>query len=362
MQDADHYSQLRDVLDKHPSGCPEGPGIIEILQTLFSPEEARVAASMVFVPRPVDWIAPRAGLEPVEVAPMLAGLADRGLTYSRTKDGVCGYALLPVMPGLFEFPFMKGERTELQEKLAALWKEYLPVLSRGFGSPGMSMSRIIPIQEQVESVPGILTFEMIDSLIDSAKSIGIAHCACRESEQNCDAPREACMVFDETCDYLVERGIARYLTHEEMKEKLREFDRAGLVHQVNNSMDKTSFICNCCRCCCMLLRSASAFGNTFVYASSGFVPEVDTGECDACGICAEERCPVGAMAVTDGTAVVEEALCIGCGLCVTGCPNDALVLARREAAAQPAQTTRDMGVVILQEKGKLADFVEMHSK
>lgn len=95
----------------------------------------------------------------------------------------------------------------------------------------MRFSRVIPIQEEVESIPGILTYEMLDRMIDAAKSVGIGHCACREANRKCDAPREACMLFDETCDFLVERGHGRYLNKEEMKRKLREFDEAGLVRR-----------------------------------------------------------------------------------------------------------------------------------
>lgn len=355
------YGELRRLLDNHPSGCPDDPVIFEILSTLFSEEEALLACALVFVPRPVEWVSGRAGVPPGEAEQMLESLADRGVVFAREKEGKRGYALLPVMPGIFEFPFMKGEHTELQEKLSALWKVYMPVLSRGFGTPGMRMSRVVPVQEEVESVPGILTYEMIDALIDGARAVGIAHCACRESEGNCDAPREACMVFDDACDFLVERGFARYLTREEMKEKLREFDKAGLVHQVNNSKDRLGLICNCCRCCCMLLRAASEFGNPNVYASSGFVPLVDAESCAGCGVCADERCPVGAVELIDEVACIDVATCIGCGLCVTGCQNDALTLVRREAVIEPADTTRDMGLKMLQDKGKLEEFIKLHS-
>ena len=39
-------------------------------------------------------------------------------------------------------------------------------------------------------------------MIDQARVVGIGHCACRSTMQRCDAPREACMMFDDTCDFL----------------------------------------------------------------------------------------------------------------------------------------------------------------
>jgi Fe-S-cluster-containing hydrogenase component 2 len=70
---------------------------------------------------------------------------------------------------------------------------------------------------------------------------------------------------------------------------------------------------------------------------------------------------MGAITVVEGTSSVDEAMCIGCGLCVTGCPNEALHLVVREDAAAPPATSRDVGLVLLQEKGKLQRFIEINS-
>jgi electron transport complex protein RnfB len=354
------YVKLRELLDIHPCGCPEAPEIYEILAILYSKAEARVAGGMTFVPRPAEVIAGKTAMDPREVRTHLESLADKGLVYARDKEGERGYALFPIMPGVFEFPLMRGEHNETTERLACLWRAYFPRLSQSFGSENMRFSRVIPIQEEVESVPGILTYEMLDRMIDAAKSVGIAHCACREANRKCDAPREACMLFDETCDFLVERGHGRYLSKEEMKRMLREFDEAGLVHQVNNAKDKLTFVCNCCPCCCGLLNAQLSFGNPHVFFGSGFIPQVDGDACNGCAICSEQRCPMGAIELIEEVASVDREKCIGCGLCVTGCPNQALGLVRRDAVPEPADTVRDMGIRILEDKGRMRDFLELN--
>lgn len=360
MQKNEVYEKLRELLDKHPMGCVPEPEIYEILKILFTEEEARVACGLTFIPKPVAEIAQRAGVNTDEAKIRLESLANKGIVYAREKNGIWGYALLPVMPGIFEFPYMKGEKTETLEKLSPLWKSYLPKLGKHFGSPGMSFSRIVPIQEEIISMPGILTYEMLYNLIDNAKSVGIAHCACRENYKNCNAPRDACMLFDETCDFLVQRGFARYITKEEMKEKLREFDHYGLVHQVNNSKDKLTFVCNCCPCCCGLLRALTELGNPYVFANSGFEPSLQGEICSGCAICADERCPMDAITIIDELPKIDKNKCIGCGLCVTGCPDDALKLVRREKVLEPANTVREMGMKILEEKNKLEDFIKLN--
>ncbi len=358
----DVYEELRKLVDSHISGCPPAPEIDEILRILFTPEEAEVALGLGFKPAAAEDVAARTGTDAETARLSLESLADKGLVFARDKDGRRGYAILPVMPGLFEFPFMKGVRTGEIDRLAELWKGYFPILARGFGAPGTSFSRVVPIQEEIDNRPGVLTYEKVYELIDRAKVTGIAHCACRESERACDAPTEACMLFDETCDFLVERGFARYLSKDEMKAKLREFDEAGLVHQINNSQDRLTFVCNCCPCCCGLLRTFTEFGNENVLTASAFVPRVDEDLCVGCGTCAQERCPMGALEVIDEAVQLDEARCIGCGLCVTGCPNGALALERRREVPAPPETRAEMAVRILTSQDKLDDFMKLMNR
>ena len=353
------YENLRQLLDRHPTGCPPAQEIIDILNLLFSEEEAEVALALGFRPYPVDVVATKVGLDLQETHKHLEALADRGVVFAKEKNSTWHYALLPILPGLFEFPFMKGERNPTLDRLSHLWETYLKKIGEELGSPSMAFARVITIQEPIANEPEVLPYERLYELIDQAEVLGIAHCACRESSQKCEAPREACMLFGDTCTYLVERGFARYITKEEMKEKLREFDAAGLVHQTNNSRDRLTFICNCCPCCCHLLRFLTELKNPHVLASSGFIPQNNLELCSGCGICADERCPMGAIRMEEEEPEIEIELCIGCGLCVTGCPEGALELVRRETVPTPAPTARDMGFQILKDKGKLEGFLPL---
>jgi len=54
-------------------------------------------------------------------------------------------------------------------------------------------------------------------------------------------------------------------------------------------------------------------------------PRVDTEKCTGCGICVNV-CPVEAISLDGGMAVVYEGACTACGLCVNECPNAAIAL------------------------------------
>jgi Fe-S-cluster-containing hydrogenase component 2 len=62
-----------------------------------------------------------------------------------------------------------------------------------------------------------------------------------------------------------------------------------------------------------------------------------------------------AIDVTDGIAAIDLVRCIGCGLCVTTCPTDAIELVKKDEDQlyEPPKTGMETYVRIMQERGKL---------
>ncbi|MCP4133793.1 MAG: 4Fe-4S dicluster domain-containing protein, partial [bacterium] len=187
-------------------------------------------------------------------------------------------------------------------------------------------------------------------------------CACRVSVKGCDAPTDVCLVFSFTGKFLVERGYAREINKKEAMKVLDRSEENGLVHTSNNSADKAGVICNCCSCCCTILRGKTQLNHPHAFSPSRFEALVESDDCTNCGVCYEDRCPVNAIEVKDDVAFVDAKNCIGCGLCVSTCLTEAIKMIERENIPEIPANLKEMGVKVLQEKGKLDKFMKVMSK
>ena len=104
-----------------------------------------------------------------------------------------------------------------------------------------------------------------------------------------------------------------------------------------NTETEQYFICNCCECCCPTLRGVKILGGDAVFNSFYFA-EIDSEACTDCGVCKEERCQVAAIEETDDGFRIKKEQCIGCGLCVTTCPTEAIKL----IAKKPDETVKPL--------------------
>ena len=187
-----------------------------------------------------------------------------------------------------------------------------------------------------------MPYESATALLDGAAAWGVVDCICREQQKlvgkGCAAPMDVCMVMSATKGAFDQSPGIRALTREGALATLRKAEEAGLVHSTSNTRGDIWYMCNCCTCCCGILRGIAEFGLQHSIARSAFCMRVDQAACTACESCLE-RCHFGALTVHD-VARVDAARCIGCGLCASVCPSDALSLERRPDAPDVPEDMR----------------------
>jgi NAD-dependent dihydropyrimidine dehydrogenase PreA subunit len=197
------------------------------------------------------------------------------------------------------------------------------------GSAGSSV--VVPINLSLDASQKVMSGKQVVGLLRSARTIAVNPCECRSNLNNCDAPKDVCVLLDSTAEKQIAEGSARRIDLGEALAAIREAEDAGLVHLIiHEEGRRPSAVCSCCPCCCQELNSLLRFGNLDAVLQSDYVVEKDEGKCVACGACVE-RCCFGAHAGGDGEVAYDIEKCFGCGLCVAACPEGALKLMKRVA-------------------------------
>ena len=101
---------------------PNNDTLINILQTLITEEQAKIL--LIFRKRSlnINQIKSKTDLDEKTLEKMLNELMDNGLIMGipSRSTGIMVYYLVSILPGLIEYPFMKGEKGKKQKKLAKL--------------------------------------------------------------------------------------------------------------------------------------------------------------------------------------------------------------------------------------------------
>lgn len=321
----DIYEHLADALDRLPNGFPRTPSGVEItlLKRIFSPNEASLASQLRGDMEAVDVIAERVGLPIEEARAKLMEMVRRGLVWFNKKAGKPRFRLAPFIVGIYE-----AQLERMDHEFAHLVEKYMADGgAAGIMGPEPALHRVIPAQGTVKS-EWILPYDDVKAILMSARAFRVNDCICRTQQEHigrrCDFPIRNCLSFSS-----VDRPPRPDdISQEEALTILDQTEEIGLVHTVSNVIEGVGYVCNCCGCCCGILRGITDWGVENSVAQANYYAVIDSDECVGCGLCIE-RCQVNAISEQDGVAIVDRERCIGCGLCVTGCPNEAAVLQRK---------------------------------
>jgi electron transport complex protein RnfB len=163
-------------------------------------------------------------------------------------------------------------------------------------------------------------------IVANAGQVYLRDCVCRVRERAC--PPEAwnvCLLFEHASEDQLRD--ARPITLDEALSVLQASAEQGLINQLfyrRNSLQLTE-ICSCCTCCCAPLRNLKETGNYAEQLRSGYVAVSDEALCVGCGLCLDS-CFFDARRLDDGVLTLADERCFGCGRCVESCPEGAIRL------------------------------------
>jgi len=335
------YKQLAEQLDKIPNGFPATESGVElkILAKLFSPEQAEIACAMNLEPESPEVIAGRLGREKGEVYTTLKDMVKKGLIGIERGKGGFNFKLIPFIVGFYE-----NQNAQIDAEFARLFEDYYRQAAHKIMTLKPSVQRIIPIEKTIPVNIRVMPYQRASTYVENSKSWGVLNCICRVQKEligeGCGHTKENCLVFSSRPRQFDRIDSIRALTKEEALDILEQAEQEGLIHSVNNIQEGVDYICNCCSCCCGVLRGMIEYGSPQAVAGSEFQAAVEASLCSGCGTCLE-RCQFQALSLVDEICEVKTDKCLGCGLCVSTCPTQALHLVEKSTSEPPPESEKE---------------------
>ncbi len=207
--------------------------------------------------------------------------------------------------------------------------------------------KLVTLKEDLNLSPPekVIPFKVArDVIVGANDTIAVGPCACRANSDNpCLPPtQDICLYLgDPFASFIVESNPNHRKISQDEAVKVLEFAHSkGFVHSIyfkKETGNRQRGICNCCSCCCLGVRMWNQLEGTVpIIAASGYVAEVGN-DCNGCGACADKTCHFNAIRMSeDGQeAMINEAKCMGCGVCVDVCPIEAIKLRREPSKGDP---------------------------
>lgn len=326
----DTYKKLAEKLHKLPQGFPATESGVElkILKKIFTPKEAEMALKIRPLPETAEAMANRLGKPLDEMQSILDSMVKKGQIGSAKMQAGQVFMLVPFVVGIFEF-----QLNRIDKELAELVEEYAPNLMGTLGQHTPSLMRVIPLNIEIDAEHQVHPYEDLRKVMDKAKSFQLQDCICRKEQElqgkPCKHTVEVCLGFSNHEGAFDKYPRGRLISKEEALDVLAKSDEEGLVHCTYNVQKGQMFVCNCCSCCCGILRGIKEFNAPHILAKSNYVAVIDEETCAVCGVCADERCPMDAIAEDNGGYSVKPERCIGCGACISTCPTESITLVRK---------------------------------
>lgn len=176
--------------------------------------------------------------------------------------------------------------------------------------------------------PEYLLLDEVEALFNKISKFYLWPCNCRSMIGNCRQSEFTCIRFSNN------RDIGWEISREKALEIVKKANSSGLMQSAEIGMDDQDRImgalCNCCSDCCFPHLLSERCNLKKYWPISRYVAHSPCENCTQCGKCVR-RCPFGAITQEKEAKsrrkkipVINADLCRGCGVCSTGCLENAI--------------------------------------
>ena len=175
--------------------------------------------------------------------------------------------------------------------------------------------------------PEYLLLHEAEDLLDLVEHVYLMPCNCRSMENKCSQSLYTCLRFENDRDvgWEISKYRAKKIVHQANSKGLMQ---SGEVEITADGSIKGA-ICNCCIDCCYPQKLAEHHHVPNLWPLSRYVAHHLVNHCIVCGRCVK-RCPFQAFKLVKSrtskaqSIQFSKALCRGCGVCCSGCPEEAI--------------------------------------
>jgi ferredoxin len=372
----DIYRQLGEKIDNTTVRTPWNPALRDLLQGLYTREEADFIVRMPYRPSSFKRLQRVLKMDALPLQHQLESLCHKGLVCDIWEGDEYVYMVSPIVIGFFEFTMMRTKGELSPKKWAELFHAYMfgssEFFDANFGNDQkVSIMRALPHEQTLGDHVEILDYEKAQALMDAQTSFAVGICSCRHEkehlgERQCNVPLETCTSMGSGAEFLIRNGFARSISREEMEDITARSRDMGFVLSTDNVKQDAGFICHCCSCCCNLLQGIRETGYSGILVSSSFMARCNEDMCNGCGQCAR-ACPIDAITMVEVPVkegerprkkpVIQEDYCLGCGVCALKCPAQAMRLDQRAQRVLHPEDSMERVILQCLERGTLQNLL-----
>jgi len=344
MSKEDMYDALMDHFGEWIFDFPKSETLKPMFKLRFTPEEAELLSQIPFLGHTLEQLTAKIDISIDKLKIMLDDFTNKGIIFRIERSSRTLYSLTDPVFVFYRTPSWNGEDNDFNRKMSPyLNKYYIDTFASDFMGHDTKGLRTIPINETVRDTRQVIPYEDVLKVVDNFEYYSVSACPCSHRHtldpifEDCKHDLERCLHFDTLGRYIVENGFGREITKEETLEILQKAADAGLVHGLSNTEKAPDTICNCCSCCCLFLESAVKMPGILPrgHNPSSYIREM-----------AEEKC------IEDKKVLFTPERCIGCGVCINKCPQDASCLEYRGENQDYPKNPRETAERFLKERGK----------